>query len=87
MDTIRDMIAAQRAELAEVLAGLPAPSWDEPTLCAGWRVREVVAHITMPFRFSAAAGSRSSWRSHAAGSTRWPTGWRGATRPRCRPRT
>ena len=52
MDTIRDMIAAQRAELAEVLAGLPAPSWDEPTLCAGWRVREVVAHITMPFRYS-----------------------------------
>jgi uncharacterized protein (TIGR03083 family) len=52
MDTIRDMIAAQRAELAEVLAGLPAPTWDEPTLCAGWRVREVVAHITMPFRFS-----------------------------------
>ena len=51
MDTIRDMIAAQRAELAEVLADLPAPSWDEPTLCAGWRVREVVAHITMPFRY------------------------------------
>ena len=52
MDTIRDMIAAQRAELAEVLAGLPGPSWDEPTLCAGWRIREVVAHITMPFRYS-----------------------------------
>ncbi len=52
MDGIRDMIAGERAELAEVLAGLPAPSWDEPTLCAGWRVREVVAHITMPFRYS-----------------------------------
>ena len=51
MDTIRDMIAAQRTELAEVLAGLPGPGWDEPTLCAGWRVREVVAHITMPFRY------------------------------------
>ena len=51
MDTIRDMIAAQRAELGEVLAGLPRPGWDEPTLCAGWRVREVVAHITMPFRY------------------------------------
>jgi len=51
MDTIRDMIAAQRAELAEVLTGLPEPGWDEPTLCAGWRVREVVAHITMPFRY------------------------------------
>jgi uncharacterized protein (TIGR03083 family) len=51
MDTIRDVIATQRAELAEVLAGLPGPSWDQPTLCAGWRVREVVAHITMPFRY------------------------------------
>jgi uncharacterized protein (TIGR03083 family) len=51
MDTIRDMIAAQRAELAEVLTRLPEPGWDEPTLCAGWRVREVVAHITMPFRY------------------------------------
>jgi uncharacterized protein (TIGR03083 family) len=49
--TVRDMIAAQRAELAKVLAGLPASRWDEPTLCAGWRVREVVAHITMPFRY------------------------------------
>ena len=26
-------------------------AWDQPTLCAGWRVREVVAHITMPFRY------------------------------------
>jgi uncharacterized protein (TIGR03083 family) len=51
MDTIRDMIAAQRTELAELLAGLPESGWDEPTLCAGWRVREVVAHITMPFRY------------------------------------
>ncbi len=52
MDGIRDMIAAERAELAEVLTALPAARWDEPTLCAGWRVREVVAHVTMPFRYS-----------------------------------
>ena len=52
MDDIRDMIAAERTELAKMLAGLPAPRWDEPTLCARWRVREVVAHITMPFRYS-----------------------------------
>ncbi len=52
MDDVRDMIAAQRGELGELLAGLPAARWDEPTLCAGWRVREVVAHITMPFRYS-----------------------------------
>jgi uncharacterized protein (TIGR03083 family) len=53
MDTIQDMIAAQRGELAAVLAELPTGRWDDPTLCAGWRVREVVAHITMPFRYSA----------------------------------
>jgi uncharacterized protein (TIGR03083 family) len=52
MDTIRDMIAAQRTELASVLGGLAPSEWDGPTLCAGWRVREVVAHITMPFRYS-----------------------------------
>ena len=52
MDTIQDMIAAQRGELVAVLDALPASGWDEPTLCAGWRVREVVAHVTMPFRYS-----------------------------------
>lgn len=51
-NALRDAIAAERRELADVLAGLPAPAWDEPTLCAGWRVREVVAHMTMPFRYS-----------------------------------
>src|SRR5260370_27582503 len=52
MDPIQDMIAAQRGELVAVLDALPASGWDEPTLCAGWRVREGVAHITMPFRYS-----------------------------------
>lgn len=49
----RTMIAEERTELASVLADLPAEHWDAPTLCDGWRVREVVAHITMPFRLSA----------------------------------
>ena len=44
-------IAAERRDLAAILAGLPAESWDSPALCAGWRVREVVAHITMPLRY------------------------------------
>jgi uncharacterized protein (TIGR03083 family) len=44
-------IAAERRDLAAILAGLPAEAWDAPTLCRGWRVREVVAHITMPFRY------------------------------------
>lgn len=48
---ITRLIAGERRDLAAILAGLPPESWDSPTLCAGWRVREVVAHITMPFRY------------------------------------
>src|SRR5205085_8138861 len=25
--------------------------WNTPSLCEGWRVREVVAHVTMPARY------------------------------------
>jgi uncharacterized protein (TIGR03083 family) len=50
---LSEAIAAERRELAAMLAGLAAPEWDTQTLCADWRVREVVAHITMPFRYSA----------------------------------
>lgn len=50
-EELRAAIAAERGELADVLAGLPAARWDAETLCAGWRVREVVAHTTMPFRY------------------------------------
>ncbi|GEM34133.1 hypothetical protein NN3_51400 [Nocardia neocaledoniensis NBRC 108232] len=49
---VRAAIAAQRAETAEFLAGLDEAQWDAPTLCDGWRVREVAAHLSMPFRTS-----------------------------------
>jgi uncharacterized protein (TIGR03083 family) len=52
MTDIRAAVAAERGELAGVLAGLGEEEWDRPTLCAGWRVREVVAHVTMPYRLS-----------------------------------
>jgi uncharacterized protein (TIGR03083 family) len=48
---IRDLIAGQRDDLASMLGGLPEDAWDAPTLCERWRVREVVAHMTMPFRY------------------------------------
>ena len=37
--------------LADLLDSAPA-TWDAPTLCAGWQVRHVVAHVTMPARLS-----------------------------------
>src|ERR1700728_1017024 len=49
---LMEQVAAQRSDLAETLAGLAAADWEVPSLCDGWRVREVAAHITMPFRYS-----------------------------------
>ncbi|WP_330261445.1 maleylpyruvate isomerase family mycothiol-dependent enzyme [Streptomyces sp. NBC_00539] len=49
---IRAVIADERRELAEVLEGLSADEWDAASLCAGWRVREVAAHMTMGMRYS-----------------------------------
>lgn len=49
---IRDWIASERRELATLLDGLGAEQWDAPSLCDGWTVRHVVAHITMPFQYS-----------------------------------
>jgi uncharacterized protein (TIGR03083 family) len=52
-DAIRAAIVAERTDLAAMLAGLRPEQWEAPTLCAGWRVREVVAHMTMAYRMSA----------------------------------
>lgn len=38
--------------LADTLEHAGPDAWDRPSLCDGWRVREVVAHVTMPARFS-----------------------------------
>ncbi|MFI9252161.1 maleylpyruvate isomerase family mycothiol-dependent enzyme [Streptomyces sp. NPDC053069] len=43
-------IAAERRELADLFETLTPGQWDAPSLCAGWRVREVVAHMSMGFR-------------------------------------
>ena len=51
---IREQIAAERRELAGVFAGLPAAQRPSPSLGEGWRVREVVAHMSTGFRHSTA---------------------------------
>ncbi|MFG1616352.1 maleylpyruvate isomerase family mycothiol-dependent enzyme [Nonomuraea wenchangensis] len=44
-------MASERRELAAMLESLTPAQWDAPTLCAGWRVREVAAHMSFGFRF------------------------------------
>ncbi|MEV0320611.1 maleylpyruvate isomerase family mycothiol-dependent enzyme [Streptomyces sp. NPDC050658] len=49
---IKASIAAERQELADLLDALSPEQWDAPSLCAGWRVREVAAHMSLGFRYS-----------------------------------
>jgi uncharacterized protein (TIGR03083 family) len=48
--TITSETYAERDRLAALLERLDPGQWGSSSLCAGWRVREVVAHMTMPFR-------------------------------------
>jgi uncharacterized protein (TIGR03083 family) len=50
----REAATAECLDLAELLSAMPSQSWDVPSLCAGWRVREVIAHLTMPARYTTA---------------------------------
>ncbi|WDO04400.1 maleylpyruvate isomerase N-terminal domain-containing protein [Streptomyces murinus] len=47
---IAALIAAERRESANVFEELTPAQWDAPSLCAGRRVRGVVAHMSMGFR-------------------------------------
>jgi uncharacterized protein (TIGR03083 family) len=49
---LQPAVAAEFTRLADVLDAASDGQWDTPSLCAGWRVREVVAHLTMAARYS-----------------------------------
>ena len=46
-DDVWRTIDQQRAELADLMETFTEPDWETPSLCAGWRVREVGAHLTL----------------------------------------
>lgn len=46
------MIAEERRALADLLDTLTPEQWATPSLCAGWTVREVAAHLVVPFEVS-----------------------------------
>src|SRR5690348_12462800 len=50
------VVHAERARLVADLTGLPADRWATPSLCAGWTVHDVLAHIV-----DTAKTSRSSF--------------------------
>jgi uncharacterized protein (TIGR03083 family) len=36
-----------RLSVADLLEALTPPEWDQPSLCAGWRVRDVAGHLSL----------------------------------------
>ncbi|MGW0775828.1 maleylpyruvate isomerase family mycothiol-dependent enzyme, partial [Streptomyces sp. NPDC002835] len=45
MGDVWSMVHAERAALIEDLARLDDGQWEQPSLCAGWTVHDVVAHL------------------------------------------
>ncbi len=40
-------VAVERVALSDLLEVVAPEAWDAPSLCGGWRVREVVAHLVL----------------------------------------
>lgn len=49
---LQPAVAAEFVALADLLGSASDAQWDLPSLCEGWRVREVIAHLTMAARYS-----------------------------------
>jgi uncharacterized protein (TIGR03083 family) len=51
-EAIRRAVEAERRDLADLLDRLARADWDVGSLCAGWTVRDVVAHLALATRLS-----------------------------------
>jgi uncharacterized protein (TIGR03083 family) len=74
---------AEREDLLDLLGTLAPEQWRAPSLCAGWSVHDVVAHV-----LSYEELGRGSWRhaspvarSASAASTPWACGSTPTARP------
>ena len=45
-------IAQERRDIADLLEGLTPEQWETPSLCSRWTVRELTAHLVVPFHVS-----------------------------------
>ena len=52
MTDLQSWVAPTYQGLADLLPERAGDTWDAPTLCDKWRVRHVVAHVTMPARMT-----------------------------------
>lgn len=82
VDELWAVVDGERAGLSALFAGLTDEEWERPSLCAGWRIKDVAAHLALahtgPGRAAVdlvrAGGSlprmiRDSARRHAAAAS------------------
>ena len=79
--SILDDIAAERRALVERLRGLTDEQWRTPSLCEGWTVHHVLAHLTTPFLVSRPAMGLRFLRHRGIGSAMDATARTLAARP------
>lgn len=62
-DQVWQVIDAQRHSLADLLEDLSDDEWRAPSLCTGWTVRDVAAHLTLQqIGLGAAIAMLAQWR-------------------------
>jgi uncharacterized protein (TIGR03083 family) len=67
------VIEEQRLSLADLLQGLTDVQWEAPSLCDGWRVKDVAAHVAMtpqPLTLRAMAGELLRAKGNMLDATR-----------------
>ncbi|OXM63092.1 maleylpyruvate isomerase family mycothiol-dependent enzyme [Amycolatopsis vastitatis] len=52
-----------RLRLADLLENLPEQDWERPSLCTGWRIRDVAAHLAGNAQFGAGDWFREALRA------------------------
>jgi uncharacterized protein (TIGR03083 family) len=65
-DGIRAATADERRAQVAMYDSLDEAQWEALSLCSGWRVKEVLAHTTMPFRYSTGAVLRGMVRARGS---------------------
>ncbi len=68
-DGVWAAVDAARASFVDLVAGLDPADWERPSLCTGWRVHDVAAHLTLAPTSSRAALARGLLTALARGRT------------------
>ncbi|MFI7580380.1 maleylpyruvate isomerase family mycothiol-dependent enzyme [Kocuria kalidii] len=63
---IWDAVHQERSALADLLETLSPEEWDHPTLCPGWAVRDVAAHVISSPQFGLADLVAALWRGRGS---------------------